>query len=97
MVRGLIIAVIGLGIILMMYVVKDYHNQTKIMVQMTENNALKGKIGFMEEKIEKEHQNILAISERNKELEKAAAKDKAYFDWNANISATAVIKRLQAD
>ena len=45
----------------------------------------------------KDHAATLAISERNKELEKAAAKDKAYFDWNANIANTAVIKRLQAN
>lgn len=34
---------------------------------------------------------------RNAELEKAALEDKAYFDWNADISNSAVIKRLQAN
>jgi len=45
----------------------------------------------------KDYEDTLAISERNKELEKAAAKDKAYFDWNADIANTAVVKRLQAN
>ena len=96
MVRGLIIAIIGLGIILMMYVVKDYHNQAKIMAQMTENNALKGNIAFMEKKIEKDYQTTLAISQRNQELEKEVARDKD-FDWNADVSHSPVIKRLQAN
>lgn len=52
---------------------------------------------FLIKQRKKDYENTLAISERNKELEKAAAKDKTFFDWNANISNSAVIKRLQAN
>lgn len=44
----------------------------------------------------KDYEDTLAISERNKELEKEAAKDKA-FDWGFYIGDSPVIKRLQAD
>lgn len=94
MVRILIVAVVGLGVILGMYMIKDYHNQTKITALITENNALKGNNKFMEEKIEKEYQKTLEISERNKKLEKEALHDKV-FDWNIDISHSLVIKRLQ--
>lgn len=96
MVRVLVMMLIGVSLLAVVYVVKDYHNQTKITAIKTENNALNGKMFFMEKRIEKEHQDMLAISERNKELEKAAAKDKA-FDWGFYIGDSPVIKRLQAD
>lgn len=94
MVKVLIAIVVALGGILTMYVVKDYRNQIKLTAIKTENNALKGNIAFMEEKIEKEYQKTLQISERNKKLEKEASQDKV-FDWNADISHSLVIKRLQ--
>lgn len=96
MVRFWVVLVSALAVILTVYVVKDYRNQRKIAVIETENNALKGKIGFMEKKIEKDYLATLAISERNQELEKMAKKDKK-FDWHADISHSPVIKRLQAN
>ena len=62
----------------------------------SENNALKANVTFMEKKLEKEHADTLAISERNKELEEAVKQDKS-FDWNADISNSPVIKQLQAN
>lgn len=61
----------------------------------TEKNALKGNISFMEKRLEKEHAETLAISERNKELEEAAKMDKSTFDWNYDISHSNVILRLR--
>ena len=89
--------IVFLCFVLGFYIYKDYSNKTKITSLTTQNSALKGNIQLMEKRLEKEHADTLAISERNKELEKAAAKDKAYFDWNADISNSAVIKQLQAD
>lgn len=43
----------------------------------------------------KDHEDALAISKRNKELEEAARQDN--FDWLADISNSSVIKRLQAN
>ena len=45
----------------------------------------------------RDHEKTIRIVERNRELEKEAEKDKAYFDWNADIRNTSVIKRLQAN
>jgi hypothetical protein len=45
----------------------------------------------------KDYENTIQISQRNRELEEEAKKDKSYFDWSADISNTAVIKRLQAN
>jgi hypothetical protein len=69
----------------------------KIASLTTENNALKGNISFMEKRIEKEHADTLAISQRNKELEEAVKQEKSSFDWNADISNSPVIKQLQAN
>lgn len=54
-------------------------------------------IDFLIKQRKKDYEDTMAISLRNKELEKAAAKDKAYFDWNYNIANTSVIKQLQAN
>lgn len=51
---------------------------------------------FLIKQRKKDYEDTLAISERNKELEKAAAKDKA-FDWGFYIGDSPVIKRLQAN
>ena len=48
-------------------------------------------------RMRKVYDDKLETDRRNAELEKAAAEDKAYFDWNANIANSAVIKRLQAN
>lgn len=51
---------------------------------------------FLIKQRKKDYEDTLAISERNKELEKEAAKDKS-FDWGFYIGDSPVIKRLQAN
>ena len=46
---------------------------------------------------EKDYADTLQISERNRELEEEATKEKTYFDWNADISNSGVVRRLQAN
>lgn len=48
-------------------------------------------------RMRKVYNDKMETDRRNAELEKAALEDKAYFDWNADISNSAVIKRLQAN
>lgn len=45
---------------------------------------------------EKDYENTLAISERNKELEEEVQNDKSTFDWNFPIAGSPVILRLQS-
>lgn len=70
----------------------------------TKNSALekvvldyKNQISFLEKELDERNKEKILLSERNAELRKAAEEDKAYFNWNADISNTAVIKRLQAN
>lgn len=72
-----------------------YHARAESYCELWKNSEANNNLLIKQRK--KDYADKLAISERNKELEKAATKDKAYFDWNADISNTAVIKRLQAD
>lgn len=87
-----------------------YSQYNKLMLENkntsleTKNSALEkvvldyeSQISFWEKEVEKRNQEKILLSERNAELEKEAEKDKAYFDWSADISNSAVIKRLQAD
>lgn len=62
----------------------------------TQLNNEKGKNATLEAEIEKRNKAILAADKRARELEEAAKSDKSGFDWNADISNSAVIKRLQA-
>jgi len=93
--RYLLIIIAILSVALGWYVFKDNLNHDKITSLTTENSALKGNLDFMEKRFEKEHKDKLAISQRNKELEEAARQDN--FNWMADISNSAVIKRLQAN
>ena len=43
----------------------------------------------------KDHEDTLAVSQRNKELEEAHKLDKSTFDWNYDISNSPVILRLR--
>lgn len=63
----------------------------------TNYEALMGNKMFLEKELDERNKEKILLSERNAELEKAAAEDKAYFNWNADISNTSVIKRLQAN
>lgn len=84
-------------VVLVIFGIKYVERGKKITSLTTENNALKGNISFMEKRFEKEHADTLAISERNKQLEKAVKQEKSSFDWNADISNSPVIKQLQAN
>lgn len=55
--------------------------------------ALSGQKNALEKEIEKRNKNVVELQKRNKELEDAAKKDT--YDWNADISGTSVILRLQ--
>lgn len=54
-------------------------------------------VDYLIKQRKKDYEDTIQISQRNRELEEEAKKDKAYFDWNANISNTSVIKCLQAN
>lgn len=70
---------------------KDYLNLESDFEQTMQQKM------FWEKEFEKRNQEKILLSKRNAELEKEATKDKAYFNWNADISNTSVIKRLQAN
>lgn len=72
-----------------------YHERADSYKGLWKNSEANNNLLIKQRK--KDHEDTMAISLRNKALEKEAAKDKAYFDWNANISNTAVIKQLQAN
>ena len=82
-------------IVLVSAVAYYYHGKAKSYCELWKNSEANNAYLIRERR--KDHAATLAISERNKELEEASTKDKDYFDWNANISNTAVIKQLQAN
>lgn len=82
-----VVAILGFG-------VYYYREESKHYCDMYNNALANNK--FLEKRIEKEHAETLAVSKRNAELEQAAKLDKS-FDWNADISHSIVIKRLQAN
>lgn len=72
-----------------------YHARAESYCEMWKKS--KANNDFLVNQRRKDYEDTLAISKRNKELEEEAIKDKSYFDWNARIDNTAVIKRLQAN
>lgn len=72
-----------------------YHERAESYCEKWKNSEANNV--FLIKQRKKDYENTLAISKRNKELEEEAIKDKSYFDWNARIDNTAVIKRLQAN
>ena len=60
-----------------------------------ENNTLRTEKNGLTMELKRRNENVLALSERNKELEQAAAIDKTGFDWSYNISNSTVIERLR--
>ena len=65
----------------------DYLTKQNTQLE-TEKNGLR-----ME--LKRRNENVLALSERNKELEQAVAIDKTGFDWSYNIADSSVIGRLR--
>lgn len=63
----------------------------------TNYNAIKGSKIFLEKEIEERNKEKILLSQRNRELEEEAKKDKSSFDWDYNISNSPVIKWLQAN
>lgn len=72
-----------------------YHNRANSYCELWKKSQ--ANITVLIKQREKDYADTLQIAERNRELEAEAKKDKAVFDWNADISHTAVIKRLQAN
>lgn len=71
-----------------------YHARATSYCEMWKKSQ--ANINLLIKQRKKDYEDTLAISERNKELEKEAAKDKA-FDWGFYIGDSPVIKRLQAN
>ena len=71
-----------------------YHARAESYCELWKNSEANNNLLIKQRK--KDYADKLAISERNKELEKEAAKDKA-FDWGFYIGDSPVIKRLQAN
>lgn len=71
-----------------------YHNRADSYCELWKNS--KANIDFLIEQRRKDNEATLAIYRRNQELEQEAKMDKS-FDWNADISNSPVIKRLQTN
>jgi len=71
-----------------------YYERSSFYCELWKNSQ--ANIVFLIKQREKDYADTLQISERNRELEQAVAQDKA-FDWNADISHSPVIMRLQAN
>lgn len=71
-----------------------YHNRADSYCELWKSS--KANIDFLIKQRRKDNEATLAIYRRNQELEQEAKMDKS-FDWNADISSSPVIKRLQAN
>lgn len=71
-----------------------YHNRADSYCELWKNS--KANTDFLIEQRRKDNEATLAIYRRNQELEQEAKMDKS-FDWNADISSSPVVKRLQAN
>lgn len=60
-------------------------------------NSIIGQKIVLEKELDKRNQETILLSERNRELEEEAKKDKSDFNWHYDISSSSVIKRLQSD
>lgn len=69
-----------------------YHDRASSYCELWKNSEANN--DYLIKQRRKDYENTLQISERNKELEEEARKDN--FDWMADISNSAVIKRLQS-
>lgn len=60
-----------------------------------QNTQLETEKNGLTMELKRRNENVLALSERNKELEQAVAIDKTGFDWSYNIVNNPVIERLR--
>lgn len=72
-----------------------YHNRADSYCELWKSAT--ANVGYLVKKRREDNEKTILISERNKELEEAAKNDESYFDWNYDISHTAVILRLQSN
>ena len=56
----------------------------RINYLLEKNNALETEKNGLTLELKRRNENVLALSERNKKLEQAAAIDKSGFDWSYN-------------
>lgn len=84
--------IIGICVILAVLVVLSAR---RINYLLKENNALETEKNGLTMELKRRNENVLALSERNKELEQAVAIDKTGFDWSYNIGDSSVIKQLR--
>lgn len=61
------------------------------------NNALSANNELLIRKVKKSYEDTLEISKRNAELEEMAKQDKDVFNWNTDISNSAIVQRLRKD
>ncbi len=84
--------IIGICVILAFLVVLS---AWRINYLLEKNNALETEKNGLTMELKRRNENVLALSERNKELEQAVAIDKTGFDWSYNIADNPVIGRLR--
>ena len=82
----------GICVILVILVVLS---AWRINYLLEKNNALETEKNGLTLELKRRNENVLALSERNKELEQAVAIDKTGFDWSYNIANNPVIERLR--
>ena len=73
--------IVGMCVILAVLVLLSFW---RISYLSDKNNALETKNNGLIIELKRRNENVLALSERNKKLEQAAAIDKSGFDWSYN-------------
>lgn len=72
-----------------------YHNRANSYCELWKNSQANN--DYLIKQRKKDYEDTLAISIKAKRLEEEAEKEKAYFDWSADISHSNVIKQLQSN
>jgi len=72
-----------------------YHDRANSYCELWKNSQANNE--YLIKQRREDNEKTLAISERNRELEKATKMDKSSFDWNYDISHSPVILRLQSN
>lgn len=70
-----------------------YHTRADSYCELWKSSQ--ANVDYLVKKRKEDNEKTILISERNKELEEAARQDN--FDWMADISNSAVVKRLQSN
>ena len=84
--------IVGMCVILAVLVLLSFW---RISYLSEKNNALEIKNNGLTMELERRNKDVLALSNRKKELEEAAANDKINFDWYYRIDDSAVINKLR--